>query len=82
MKSPRPKEKGIQLFCLQLETSSLQFSFFAYNCVSELFCLQLVGACFLKIVRLFTTEASLLTEIVTVGKHLTRLSPEDVFSTN
>ena len=28
-------------FCLQLEASCLQWSFFTYSCVLELFCLQL-----------------------------------------
>ena len=31
----------MQLFCLQLEASCLQLSFFAYSCAWELFCLQL-----------------------------------------
>ena len=42
-KLPTPPLKilRMQLFCLQLEASCLQLSFFAYNCVWELFCLQL-----------------------------------------
>ena len=31
----------MQLFCLQLEASCLQLSFFAYNCVWELFAYNL-----------------------------------------
>ena len=34
-----PKRR-MQLFCLKLEASCLQLSFFAYSCVWELFCLQ------------------------------------------
>ena len=35
----------MQLFCLQLEASCLQGSFFTYTCVWELFCLQLELCC-------------------------------------
>ena len=35
----------MQLFCLQLEASCLQLSFFAYSCVFELFYLQLELFC-------------------------------------
>ena len=39
------KFRMMQLFCLQLETSCLQLSFSAYNCVFGVFCLQLELLC-------------------------------------
>ena len=38
--TPKGASKWFQLLCLQLEASCLQLSFFAYNCVWELFCLS------------------------------------------
>ena len=41
-RNPGPKNTRfrMQFFCLQLEASCLQLSFFVYSCVWELFCLQ------------------------------------------
>ena len=60
---------GMWHFCLQLDASCLQFSFFTYNCVLELFCLQL------KLLYLQLDLSCWHCESAS-NKHLNRLSTE------
>ena len=62
----------MRLFCLHLEASYLQLSFFAYNCVVEI-CLFTALAFLLTIFVFFTSEAFCLQWESESNRHLNGL---------